>query len=162
MPLRNVCQYFTLIRVFKYYRVKDSLHYFRLSGTHEVKHNYMYETTLNWRTHVFHLTKTKRQRLKAGNKNLHRKRTASVDLPCTTSSNAPGIGVYSLLTLYFNIYMHFYQLIVFFSDFWVAFRCDCISGWKKLPCWSSAGLLGDSQWTLWEDDLVSNRSFLPK
>ena len=40
MPLHNVCQYFTLIRVFKYYRLKHSLHYYRLFGTQEVRHNY--------------------------------------------------------------------------------------------------------------------------
>ena len=40
IPLRNECQYFTLIRVFKYYRLKHSLHYYRLFGTQEVRHNY--------------------------------------------------------------------------------------------------------------------------
>ena len=40
MPLRNVCQYFTLIRSFKYYRLKHVLHYYRLFGTQEVRHNY--------------------------------------------------------------------------------------------------------------------------
>ena len=40
MPLRNKCLYCTLIRVFKYYRLKHSLHCYRLFGTQEVRHNY--------------------------------------------------------------------------------------------------------------------------
>ena len=40
LPLAKVCQHFTLIRVFKYYRLHHSGHFYELFGCQEVSHNH--------------------------------------------------------------------------------------------------------------------------
>ena len=40
LPLAKICQLFTLVRVFKYYRLNHSSHFYELFGCQEVSHHY--------------------------------------------------------------------------------------------------------------------------